>query len=203
VSLTLLGQDGKALGRVVSNATGHFEIAAPREGRYRLRAERIGYSPAITDELTIGAAERVVVDLSLSVNAVQLQSVNVIARRPGELGGFYERMGHSATGTFVTNDQIEWLDPSLTTQVLSHWGLRINPSRSPGGLPTIASGRGCMRVVVDGVRDPPNFPRDLDGIPPKWIQGIEIYKDPNQVPPQYMRGFDQCGAILIWTTYSR
>lgn len=206
VTITLLRHDGDALARVISDSTGRFQIAAPREGSYRLRAERIGYASVSTDEIAIGVGEEIVVDLRLSIDAIQLESIGVVTsggRRRGELGGFYDRMGHVASGRFITGDQIEWLDPTRTSDILSHWGLRVDYDYMQGGMPSVRTGRSCMRIIVDGVRDWGGIATNIDHIPPEWIEGIEIYKEPHVVPVPHGRAMDQCGAVLIWTSYSR
>ena len=45
--------------------------------------------------------------------------------------------------------------------------------------------------------------RGAQGLPPEFIEGIEIYKDAHSIPPPHGAAWSDCGAILIWTRYSR
>jgi hypothetical protein len=114
-------------------------------------------------------------------------------------------MGHTASGSFITRDQITALNQLRTTNVLSSYGLQVVAPRRPGEMSSIRSrgGFGCMRIVIDGVRFPDSAPPDIDSIPTEFIEGIEIYRDRQGGPPQYLPPFDNCGAILIWTSFSR
>jgi len=40
---------------------------------------------------------------------------------------------------------------------------------------------------------------DLNTLDPKIIAGIEVYGGNSTLPPQFQRGGNSCGALLIWT----
>jgi hypothetical protein len=71
-ALITLVEDERSLWSAESDSAGHFSVAVPRGGRYRLRVERLGYATAISDAVDISDRESVDVVLRLSVTAVRL-----------------------------------------------------------------------------------------------------------------------------------
>ena len=61
----------------------------------------------------------------------------------------------------------------------------------------------CMDVYVDGMRLPPSGLNVDDLVVPGFVEGVEIYKDAFAIPVPFGRSWSTCGAILIWTDYSR
>jgi hypothetical protein len=190
-----------------SNLEGVFVLNAPRPGSYRIRAEHIAYQPSTGESMAIGENERLILDLRMSVAAIALEAVTVVAapeRRRGELGGFYDRQQRSPAGTFLTRADIEKTRASTTSQVLQYGGLQVTYDRY--GDPSFSSGlrAPCMDIIIDGVRNRTSMVVNVDQVvPPEFIEGIEIYKDPQTIPPPHGAAWSSCGAILIWTEYSR
>ena len=61
-----------------TNGEGVFVVTAPEPGSYRIRSEHIAYQPATSESMAIGANERVILDLRLSVAAIALEAVTVV-----------------------------------------------------------------------------------------------------------------------------
>lgn len=66
--------------RVLTDASGAFELNVPQSGRYFLRAMRIGYEPSEEVEVDVGSSATAGVTLVLSARAVNLASIRVSAR---------------------------------------------------------------------------------------------------------------------------
>ena len=63
---------GRVIGQVLADSAGRFTVALRGAGRYRLRADRIGYQPVTSAEFDVSSAEALAVDLHLSAGAVEL-----------------------------------------------------------------------------------------------------------------------------------
>jgi hypothetical protein len=115
--------------------------------------------------------------------------------------GFYDRKEH-APGAFMTRQQWAHRAPSRTTDVLrSVPGIRIQPGRT-GFDNIVLDRRGCaVRYFIDGIRTNPTF--QLDEVNLAWIEALEIYRGPAEVPPRFtsFSGSERgsCGVIVIWT----
>jgi len=56
-----------------------------------------------------------------------------------------------------------------------------------------------MRVAIDGVMLPALC--DIEQMLPKDVCGVEVFKGPARLPPQFggLRTDSGCGMILLWT----
>ena len=82
VKVTLLqGDNRKKIAEVLTNSQGAFAIGAIATGPHRLQASHIGYALVTTDPFPINNDEQVVVDLKVSVSAVALEPLTIVARR--------------------------------------------------------------------------------------------------------------------------
>lgn len=75
--------DGAGAQRVgtLTDAAGRFRLAAPAPGRYRLRAERIGYASTLSAPLQLAAGEHREQELVASAAAIELTGIEVRAER--------------------------------------------------------------------------------------------------------------------------
>jgi hypothetical protein len=109
-AVTLLDRSGaRALRTVLTDADGTYRLLAVPPGRYRLRVAFLGYEPAETT-VVAAAGARVRLDVSLQVIAVQIEAVDVRARRDADR----ER------ARFAT-------DPGVTARVIGGEELKILP----------------------------------------------------------------------------
>ena len=82
VKVTLLqGDNRKKIAEVLTNSQGAFALGAIATGAHRLQTSHIGYASVTTDPFLINQNEQVVVDLKVSVSAVALEPLTVVARR--------------------------------------------------------------------------------------------------------------------------
>lgn len=125
-----------------------------------------------------------------------------------ERSGFHDRYGTGLGRQFDRRD-IEGTRASQPTDVLRRLpGIRLIPSRSGDYIPINKRGGGLseancpLAIFLDGVR----WQGDVDDVPIEWIEGLEVYLSPAEVPAQYsgtavsMPGSPaSCGVVLIWT----
>jgi hypothetical protein len=79
--LVLLDVDGGQRAGSLSNPAGRFEIQAPAAGRYRLRAERIGYRSVVSEPLVLAAGQVLDFRLVVPAVAIAIEGIAVEARR--------------------------------------------------------------------------------------------------------------------------
>ena len=89
--------EGRGAGRTRAAADGSFTLDLRAAGTIRLRAERTGYRPTLTDTFPVDPREAVEVELRVSATAVAIEPLRVTARvapprrRSLEMNGVYDR----------------------------------------------------------------------------------------------------------------
>ena len=174
--------------------TGKFIISNVPAGRAIVRAQRIGYGPAV-DTVQITAGGSVTVEFKLQPQAVSLQEMVVV--------GYGEQQREDITGAVasVTSDQfnegpakdaatlIAGKVPGLSVTTASGdptAGTEINLR----GVTTISGPRNPL-ILVDGV------PGDLQTVAPQDIASIDVLKDGSAAAIYGSRASN--GVILITT----
>ena len=196
-TMTLLSEDSVPLVTRVTDVQGNFSFAVPGPGTYRLSAERVGYRTAATPMIELEEADSLEVDFRISVDAVLLQPLDVVAhsRRPqGDLGGFYERM-ERGLGVFIGREEIEKRNPLRTSDLLETVaGVQLLRNRW-GETVAVMRARCAPQLYMDGVRLGAG---SVNLVHPIDLEGIEVYRGPAEVPAEFShRG--GCGAIALWT----
>lgn len=79
--ISLLDRDGNQSSRVLTRGTGLFEVEADAPGRYRLRAERIGYATSFSDFFELAAGDTLTIGMTSAVAAVSLKGIEAEADR--------------------------------------------------------------------------------------------------------------------------
>ena len=205
--------------QTVTGRDGHFEFHLRRAGDYRLRARRLGYSPRITQPITIDSTFEATVRLWLTPVAVSLDTVRVVAehvpveKRLGYLvdAGFYERQ-RLGFGLFMTRAHIDTMMPRVMSDLFHGIsGVRVACERSrscdllmPAAASMFVRGVCWPSVVLDGVviraGGLKQDPRTLDELlNPFNVEAIEVYRSPAGVPVQYGGYLSPCGAIIAWS----
>ncbi len=77
----LLDAGGAVKGRVLTDASGRWQLAAPAAGTYRVRAERLGFEATVSEPMALAAGQTADVRLQTARVAVSLDSVLITARR--------------------------------------------------------------------------------------------------------------------------
>ena len=87
--ISLLDQGDQEFGRSLTRNTGLYQVATSTPGRYRIRADRIGYATTFSDYFDLAAADTLLVDIAARIEAVSLAGIEAEAEtrcrvRPGE-----------------------------------------------------------------------------------------------------------------------
>lgn len=119
----LLDGEGRRVAGTHTDDEGTFALRVPREGSYRLRAQRIGYGQAVTDTMEVGGRISLELTLRLSVRAVALAPLTITAQQPPRLPrlvsvGFYRRQ-EQGQGTFFEREDIERQRPLQMSALVS------------------------------------------------------------------------------------
>jgi tetratricopeptide (TPR) repeat protein len=226
----LSGQAGETVvKRGLTTDSGRFALTAPRPGRYRLKAERIGYRTVVSPPFDLVASEPLDVELKISSQAIPLAPLIVVSHRPALLGsirlvanGFFEReekWGPTGLhlGTFIDKETIERRQPTRVTDVLrmipgvrvehdsgDRWVVRMVPTSIVRGpcAPVLYLDGHPIRLVDErnGVIVQVTTIDDL--LEPSSIAGMEVYPRISKPAEFTDMGADPCGAIVIWTGYA-
>lgn len=79
--ITLVHADGTRVGGALTGSDGAFKVTAPAAGRYRLRAERIGYATTYSEHFRVPRGGTVIVDVSAPVEAISLEGIEADGER--------------------------------------------------------------------------------------------------------------------------
>jgi hypothetical protein len=205
--VVLLDPSGAALLAVTSDSTGRFDLPAPRAGTYALRVARLGLDTVTTEAFRVGPAETVEIRLMPGVEPVPLTPVSVVARRAtGSHSAFRRRLDwgrRSGFGRFRTREELDEIaSPRISTVLATMPGVAARTDalgRLRIGTSWSAVGDCDSALLINGVRVSvaPSFPLD-EMFSPDEIEGIEVYRHANEIPPELgVRGV--CSAVVLWT----
>ena len=187
----------------MTKANGEFVLDSLPAGTQALVVRQIGYSPTeVPVELSARTPARVTVKLGVLVP--QLSPVEVTSRREEGLQkvGFLDRKRTSATGYFITSEDLERRKPIKFTDVLRTTpGLRVTESNGQAMISSTrsAQGNGCVTVFVDGAPWQQLDPGDLDTfVQPNEVAAIEVYSGAS-MPGQFTTPGSNCTAVVVWT----
>jgi hypothetical protein len=159
---------------------------------------------------------RDVTALIAAPTALDPVTVEADAPVPAYLRGFESRRAEGM-GFFVTRAEFGEWNPTETTDVLRRTpGLSVlpNPDYGPGDArryvfrnARVATNGGCpLLYYLDGAYIGDSSNRrltrlgDLDQfVPVDYLEAIEVYKGPSEVPAEYNRTGSACGVIVFWT----
>lgn len=210
--------NGSFIGETAEDGSLEAQPTEALWGANQLELRRIGYLPQTLRFWVVEPeAEMMFQDFTLQALPILLPEVVVLGERTvmasPRVAGFYRRM-RGGLGTFITKQEVEAMNPFVTSDVLRRVpGLVVGSSGHLDGV-SLQTGRGLGRcttpiVYLDGQRiDDMQGDLDLDAwVRPDEILGIEVYNGPSEIPPEFNRqatGSQQlfgtgCGAILIWT----
>lgn len=201
--------------RATTDQIGAFRLEAPKDGKFLLTVRRLGYKPFGGEFHAPGDSTiRVVMDWVVKT----LEPVHVAehAVTSLETHGFYARMvareqGRNS-GYFITPEEIEVRQPTLTSQMLRGMpGIevaRVGSSSPPKWM--VFGQNGCVgNVFVNGTRTNMLTSRSKmeeatsavfdDIVPTGDLAGIEVYTRGTRAPAQYQALNGSCAVVLIWT----
>jgi hypothetical protein len=202
-----LREPGSPMG-ATTDTLGRFSLALPHGGRYLVEVTAAGYGAFIRQEVDVGPAETVTLEIRLGRDVIPLEPLRVFARTTDpRLAGFHERRLSGAFGRFLTRQDVERSSPPRATELLRGVaGITLTPVRrgraaQTGNLLRIRGGFGLCEpaLYIDGhrVRQSPESTLD-DVLNPQDIEGVEIYSTGSTAPIQFYDP-SACGVILFWT----
>jgi Carboxypeptidase regulatory-like domain len=217
--VTAASLEGRGAGRTRSAADGTFTLELRAAGTFRLRAERAGYRPTVTDSVAVDPRETVEVELRVSATAVAIEPLRVTARvapprrQSLQLAGFYDRE-RWGMGKYLRREDFERMSNMNLVQVINRlpgtYVIGTGPMQAivferatiTGTLSRMQQGRRmdeCVpKLYLDGVHM--NYVSGLNGVAtPQQLEAVEIYRSAAELPPQYGGPDAACGVILLWT----
>jgi len=216
-AVAALTREGRGAGQARTGADGTFVLPLRAAGEMRLRVERTGYRPTLTDSMSVATRETIEVEVSISTAPLTLAPLRVTGRvepprrRSLEMAGVYDRE-RAGFGRRLFREDLDRQSNSTLGQVL----LRVNGttrlqngpfeyvvfSRSiPNGTREQSAGRYCLPVLfIDGTRAAYGGSADINSlVTPGQIEAVELYSSAATIPMQYNGAGSGCGVILIWT----
>jgi hypothetical protein len=216
-TVALLGERAdRPVQSVLTDAQGYFRIDIERAGRYRLRAQRLGYHTVTTAALEVPANDSIAVELRLSTEAVVLLPLTVTAKarpwyetaHPPGLWAFYERkeqMERLGLGRFIERATLdEWAGAPVAVVLNATAAVRIRPQGGRGSGYDLFTRSGCSpQLFLDGM--PLRLMRGEsieDYVNTGTLDAIEVYHGAAGLPGQFAGSRSQCGAIAFWSRRS-
>jgi hypothetical protein len=130
LSLLSVESREKVVKRGLTTDSGTFTLTAPDAGRYRLKAERIGYRGVVSPPFDLVTSRPLDVELEISSEAIPLAPLTVVSHRPALLGsirlvsnGFFDReqtwgAEGLGMGAFIEKEAIERRPPTRVSDLL-------------------------------------------------------------------------------------
>jgi hypothetical protein len=213
----LAGTEGD---RIVSggqtDSLGSFLIEGRTEGRFRLKAERLGYRSVTSPPFDLTVRDTLEVELRMSVEAILLAPLTVVSKRVPLVfsqrlasGGFVERKDiygkdGMGSGHFLERSDWENRTPHRLAEIVREVpGVRIVGGREIRlrSVTSLGEPWGCVPMYyLDGALFRLGAGESIEAyVSPLSISAIEVYPGLSR-PPQFMdMGEKACGAIVIWT----
>jgi hypothetical protein len=214
--ISVVTADGRVVARAATGAAGTFSIALRVTEPVRLRAERTGYAPTLTQPVQVGLHETLDVDVQMAVEPLRIEPLTVVGRiqpprrRSLEVSGFYNREARGI-GRFLRREEIERHSNMDLAQVLDRipGTTRIGPvvvfdrSSTTGVISRTQKGQGTHcppQVYLDGSRMVYDQRAGINGvIEPEHLEAVEVFQGPSQIPAEYNGSEAACGVILLWS----
>ena len=183
---------------------GGFVLPRVEAGPIELYVRRLGFVPlTVQVDVKPNANDSLVVVMAMQ--ALELPGVAIDEQTKRHLlwvEDFYRRRAKGIGGTFFTREDIEARHTSRLSDVLRDApGVRFVRSRGGSGIRFDSPAnfrRDCVpQYFVDGQRVP-NI--EIDDLPARDVEGVELYAGPSSTPTQFQQGaVTSCGTVVIWS----
>lgn len=196
--VTATSLDDAVIATALTDSTGRFVLPVPADDSLRLRVERMDYATLESVPVALEPGEPLELEIQLRPRPVDVGEVKAVARRQRSGFGWYlddEELTRNPPATAT------WAMLRLPHVTLTGRGIRVmgpNPRTQSIGS---EGGNLCNPTIyIDGSFQ--DIPTDqLDS----WVAGpsiraVELYRDRNHAPPEYLLpGRENCAIVLIWT----
>lgn len=177
-----------------TNAKGEFSFHGLVPGKYVIQASAIGYS-SLSAPIEVKALETLELEFEVAPEAARLPDIEVEER--ANLPMDFARRLETGGGHYYTREQIAKRNAATTGDILRTTpGVRVNCRTGRCVIQMARAGRNCFPSFwLDGI------PVDMNimwQVPPRDLDGIEVYAGLSQVPPEFARG-STCGAVALWS----
>jgi hypothetical protein len=183
---------------------GTFVLSRVDPGQAEVSVRRLGFVPrSLQVDVKSNANDTLIVVMAMQ--ALDLPGVEINDQTKRHLlwiEDFYRRRAKGIGGTFFTRDDIEARHASRLSDVLREApGVRFIRSRGGSGIRFDSPAnfrRDCVpQYFVDGQRVP-NL--EIDDLPSRDVEGVELYAGPSSTPTQFQQGaVSSCGTVVIWS----
>ena len=179
-AVMLLDSTDTAVRWAESDSTGRFVLTVSRAGRYRLYADRLGYTELLSDTFALRQAGPVELELRLVPMPLELEAVVVTAEhRRARLDrlGFYRRRERSM-GHFFDTEEIQSINPVRTSDLLRRVpGVIVRRNRFGGAVATTWRRAGAcpMKIVLDGNKLDLSEDALDNWVSPDEVIGVEVF----------------------------
>lgn len=183
-----------------TDSAGHFSEASLGAGTYILEVRAIGYG---VTSWVLRLSEGETVDYVFEVSPIDISLDPIVVE--GQPTYFQRRMQEFAErrqagrGIFITEAEIAASGAATMADVLRGIpGVRLNCRSGICNVQMTRSAHGVCNAdwVVDGA---PASMSSTPHLPVVGIVAVEIYRNPGEVPAEFLKSDSQCGVIAIWT----
>ena len=181
----------------VTDSTGAFAVSDLPAGDQTIR---IQYGDTLSYDKTVRLTRGQTLALAVLLDAPPFELSPIVVEAGSllsdwSLAGFYARR-RGGVGRFYTYDQLEANVPRSLHPLLLQAGVMVQCVRIRC-IPVAVSGSGrcVLSLYVDAV---PIQSDEVESFHPNELAGVEVYRRASDIPSQFRRREDNCGAILMW-----
>lgn len=166
---------------IASDVEGRFRIRRVPIGTQTLVVNYIGYQ-SITQEIQVIANQQTEINLSLEINVLELQGINVVAQAVGQGGAFNKQRNAANIMNVVSDEQIQrFPDLNVSDALRRMPGISTEEFRGEATAMYVRGmAPGLNTVTLDGERLPTTSATDRDvslvGISSDIVGAIEVTK---------------------------
>lgn len=207
-AVLVLGQRDVRVARTATAFDGRFSMKVPTPGLYRLRVEFPGYRVLITEPISIGegAQPEHILEL-LPLAPVRMDTVVVEGKPravPWYLSDFYRRRSVGFGASLTRTEFERWwpAEPTDLVRRLQLFNVVQDPNSNSYAITnTRIRRRSCPPLVfIDGMRIGNTNEVDINArIAVEWIEAVEAYNSPAQMPVEFNATGSACGVLAFWT----
>ena len=196
----LLNDRGYERRTVTTDASGAFSFHAPASGAYWLRAEPTGFAFVESRPFVLAREDSLDVALETGRQAIAIEGVTGVSRRQNRnFAGFLDRQRFGWATRYLDPEDVSRMRGARASDFLLGLAPGVVPA-AEGGILFTNRGRRCTpTVIVDGFAHN-DVPID-QLVTASDVRAVELYMQPEFIPPQLSSARNGCGAVALWTHF--